>query len=101
MRRISILLAAAAIVAVGLSTAPAQAYDGEHRGANSGWHNQGWDQHAVRERWWRRYDWYEHGRLHPRYSNYGYHAPASAYYAAPAIVQTRPFVHNGIVHLSL
>jgi len=64
-------LAAAAVVAVGLSTAPAQAYDGRYQGSGYGSYDHGWDQHQWRERAWHQREWRAHHRWYPRYG-YGY-----------------------------
>ena len=89
MRRIATLLAAAAVMAVGLSTAPANAHDGWY---SYGWHN-GWQDNRTfrepawrepewREHAWRRHLWWEHYRSYRGYDQ-GYYAPP-AYYGAPA-----------------
>jgi hypothetical protein len=75
------LLAAAAVVTVGLSIAPAYAYEG---GYPYGWQNDTWREHAWREHeWrehaWRRHVWWEQHRWHPGYYQGYYAAPATPY----------------------
>jgi hypothetical protein len=84
MRRIATLLAAATVMAVGLSTAPASAHDGWY---SNGWQDNAWREHAWREReWrehaWRRHLWWEHHRGYPGYYQGSYASPT--YYGAPA-----------------
>ena len=89
MRRIATLLAAGAVMAVGLSTTPANAHDGWY---SNGWHNgwqdnrtfrePAWREREWREHAWRGHLWWEHHRWHPGYYQ-GYYAPPT-YYGAPA-----------------
>jgi len=81
MRRVSILLAVAAIVASGLSVTPAFAHEGRHEG-DHGWRGQEW-----REQAWRRHQWREHRRWYSGYYNYNYNRYYSppAYYGSPGV----------------
>jgi len=75
MRRMATLLAAAAVVASGLSVTSAFAHEG-WRGGEDGWRGHEW-----REQTWRRHEWWEHqGRNYNRY-----YAPRT-YYATPGVV---------------
>jgi hypothetical protein len=70
MRRIATLLAAAAVVAVGLGTVPASAYDGRHQSAwHNGGHERAWRASDWRGRDWRHHEWRAH-RWYPRYHGY-------------------------------
>ena len=89
MRRIATLFAAAAVIAVGLSTAPANAHDGwysngwqDNAGREHAWREHAWREREWREHAWRRHLWWEHHRGY--YGAYqGYYVPPT-YYAAPA-----------------
>jgi len=85
MRRTGLLLAAAAVLVTGLSTAPARAYDGWYGDGGYRWQDdsrreRAWRWRAWHEQEWRRHWWREH---HPYwgYYNYGYgsYAPPAYY----------------------
>jgi len=73
MRKLTTLLAAAAVVAVGLSTVPANAYEGwsPYGSENGGWHQRSREQ-AWREMEWRRHEWFRHHWHASYYSPRGY-----------------------------
>ena len=85
MRQIATLLAAAvaaaAVVAVGLSTAPAQAHDGwGYQWGNYQSREPAWSEQEWRERAWRRHEWRERHPWYPAYyRNYGYYSPPTYY----------------------
>ncbi len=70
MRHIALSLAAAGVVALGLtgSPAPAQAQNGYW--GYPGWHHSAWRDHEARERWWRHHEWRMHHHWHPWYRGY-------------------------------
>jgi hypothetical protein len=95
MRRTGLLLAAAAVLVTGLSTAPARAHDGWYGDGGYGSQDDGWRERASRWHEWRRQWWREH---HPYwgYYNYGSYAPPTAYYAAPSwYSQPAPYGYTG------
>jgi hypothetical protein len=81
MRRIAPLLAAAAVVTVGLSLAPANAYEGwnPYGWQNNSWREHAWREHEWREHAWRRHVWWENHRGYPSYHQRYYAAPANQY----------------------
>src|SRR5580700_10361842 len=95
MRRTGLLLAAAAVLVTGLSTAPARAHDGWYGDGGYGWQDNGWRERAWRWHEWRRHWWREH---HPYwgYYNYGSYAPPTVYYSAPSwYSQPVPYGYTG------
>jgi hypothetical protein len=71
MRTITMLLAAAAIVGIGLSTVPAEARDWQNsyssRSSRDTASHHGWQRHTNQHQWQRHHRWY------PRHYRYGYH----------------------------